>query len=144
MVAILSMTSLSGKPLGTSDYNLQMSKNQFTFPYFYHHTFVERCVRNHFMKFRGELTPQSQKWQFSTSQLSQLVAILSMTSWSGKPLGTDDYDLKMSKIGSYTYTKPPCLHRDVSWESLYEIWRDTDLPRAKNCNFPSTVIAWWS
>ena len=31
-------------------------------------------------------------------------------------------------------SKPPSFHREVSWESLYQIWRGTDLTEPKSCN----------
>ena len=69
-----------------------------------HHIFVERCLRNPYIKCGGELSPKPQKQQFSTPPAVKIVAILSMMSFSGKPLGTSNYDLKVSKFDfSYLY-----------------------------------------
>ena len=46
-----------------------------------HHRFIERCLRNHYIKFGGENNPQSpKKLQFCTPPSVKLVAILSI-SW---------------------------------------------------------------
>ena len=50
-----------------------------TFPCLYHHTFIQRFCRNHFIKFWGKLTlPELKKWQFSMPV--KLATILSMMS----------------------------------------------------------------
>ena len=72
-----------------------------------HYTLVERCIMNH-IKFGGQLTTQSQRMALfyipscQTEFGSHIVKGILMTSLSGKPLGTGNYDLKMSKIGRWS------------------------------------------
>ena len=65
-----------------------------------HHTFTERCLRNHYIIVRMELTPWRWKWWFSTSLSCQsqvgghIVYIkgIPMMSLLGKHHDTDNYD----------------------------------------------------
>ena len=116
------MTTFYIKSLG--NYDLKMGKINWPFlnfspylspfkifPYLYHHNFIERCLRNRYIKFRGNrVCPEPKQWVSTLAPAVKLVAILAMMSLLGKYLGMHNYhnyDLKINKIGTYTYTKSP-------------------------------------
>ena len=55
-----------------------------------HHTLIERCLRNHYIKFGGNQPPEAWNVDFSTPPIGKLATILSMKS-SGKPLNNNFY-----------------------------------------------------
>ena len=58
------MTSLLGKPL-VQQLKLEKEQNWLTFPYLYHHTFAERCLMDHYIKFGGKvILPESTDGNF--------------------------------------------------------------------------------
>ena len=60
---------------------LETEQNQLTCPYLYHHTFIERCHRNHYIKFGCEPTSLELKNDnFLSAAKLKLVVILSMMS----------------------------------------------------------------
>ena len=108
------------------NYNLKIGKiGMYIIPNL--HTFIQRILRNHYIKYWGEQTPQNHNTAISyIPQLSNwlqpwwpIVYIkgIPMISLSGKPLVQVITTWKWAKS---TYTKPLYLHREVSVELLYK------------------------
>ena len=74
---------------------LESEQNGFTLLYLYHHTFIQRCLGNHYIIFGGNWHSQSQKMAISIPV--KLAVILSKMSLWGNPLVTENAMQKWKK-----------------------------------------------
>ena len=95
---------------------------------------MEKCLRNHYIKFWWEMTPQS--WKMAIfPQLSTWWPYCWWCNYWRNPFVQAVMTWKWAKWVEMSKISSLYLHWEVSLESLYQIWRGTDHPRAKNSNF---------
>ena len=96
-----------------------------------------RCLGNCYIKFGREPTLRTKKQLFSTPPAVKLKLVTILSTLWGLPLihVVVPFCSVLQVLFIILGSKPPYLHRMLSWELLYKIWRGTNPPEPKSSDF---------